>query len=74
MSVGIDLNLQTIVFGQSSALESVDVVTILADIEEELEEIFGTKVDCFELLLSNQGTDISVQSFSALIFELLHEK
>ncbi|WP_186484136.1 hypothetical protein [Synechococcus sp. A15-127] len=66
--------MESTIFGQSSALESVEFVSILADIEENFKDLFGIELDCFELLLSNQGKDISVQDLSVLIFDSLHGK
>ena len=36
LSIDVDIDVESIIFGQSSALESVEFVTILADIEENL--------------------------------------
>jgi hypothetical protein len=62
---------ETLIYGQSSAIESFELVTALAEIEASLEARTSRCWDIFELLLENQQEDLSVACLSRLIAEKL---
>ena len=67
-----DLNLETVIYGSSSCLESIEIVTVLAEIEDEIDKSMSKVVDVFQILLENQDVDITVRELGLLILGSAH--
>lgn len=67
-----DLTLETVIYGNSSHLESIEIVTVLAEIEDEIDKSMLKVVDVFQILLENQDVDVTVRALGLLILRSAH--
>jgi acyl carrier protein len=73
---GIELNEDTQLFGEDSIIDSLDLVGIIAAIEERVEEEMGKDITIIneESIVSGETPFESIGSLSKLVFSRINEK